>query len=321
MGDKPKRLLEQIQDKIRLKHYSYRTEQAYISWTKRFILYHKKRHPNTMGIREIENFLTHLATDLRVSSSTQNQAFAALLFLYRDVLNKELNEPINAVRAKTPRRLPTVLTWHEACAVINEITGCYRIMVELLYGSGLRLMECVRLRVKDVDFELNEILVRNGKGMKDRVTLLPQKVRGSLDSHLQWVRTLHEQDLSRGFGRVDLPGALKRKYPDADREWIWQYVFPSRTLSCDPRTGEVRRHHLNESSLQKAVKAAGRKVEISKRVNCHCLRHSFATFLLQKGYDIRTVQELLGHKDVATTMIYTHVLNRGGRGVRGPLDD
>ena len=320
MKKRPKKLLDQVRDAIRLKHYSIRTEEAYVTWIKRYILFHNKRHPLEMGIPEIEAFLTHLAVDQKVAASTQNQAFSALLFLYREVLKKDLDGPIDAMRAKRPKRLPTVLTKEETLNVIGQLSGTHRLMANLLYGSGLRLMECLRLRVKDVDFAQRLIVVRDGKGMEDRVTMLPDSLVTPLQEHLQLVKRLHDEDLARGYGSVYLPFALERKYPNADQEWIWQYVFPSNRLSKDPRSGVVRRHHVSESGLQKAVKKAARLAGINKRVTCHTFRHSFATHLLEDGYDIRTVQELLGHKDVKTTMIYTHVLNRGPLAVRSPLD-
>ena len=314
-----KGLLEQVRDIIRIKHYSIRTENAYIDWIKRFISFHK-RHPKHMGAQEIEEFLSHLATELNVSSSTQNQAFNAILFLYRNVLKIELNERIDALRAKKPRRVPTVLTKAEAMEVINMMTGTHKLMLGLLYGSGLRLMECIRLRVKDIDFGKNEIIIRDAKGMQGRVTVLPGKVKSSLKNHLKRVKQLYENDLAKGYGRVYLPFALERKYPHANREWSWQYVFPSKSLSKDPRSGKARRHHIHESSLNRAIKNVVKLAGINKPVSCHAFRHSFATHLLKDGYDIRTVQELLGHKDVSTTMIYTHVLNRGGKGIISPLD-
>jgi integron integrase len=320
MNKPPKRLLDQVREKIRLKHYSIRTEQAYISWIKRFILFHNKRHPNKMGKQEIEAFLSHLAKNLNVASSTQNQAFNALLFLYNQVLDKELGDKINAIRAKRPRRLPTVMTNEEAMKVINSLSGSNKLMVKLLYGSGLRLMECLRLRVKDIDFGMHQIMVRDGKGKIDRVTLLPESVKADLKEQLEQAKVVHENDISKGYGNVYLPYALSRKYPNADREWGWQYVFPSKSLSKDPRTGAIRRHHIHENSLQKAVRKAVKLARIPKPASCHTFRHSFATRLLEAGYDIRTVQELLGHKDVSTTMIYTHVLNKGGMGVKSPLD-
>jgi integron integrase len=320
MSKPPTRLLDQVREQIRLRHYSIRTEQAYVSWIKRYILFHDKKHPKDMDKAEIEAFLTYLAKDLNVSSSTQNQAFNALLFLYNQVLHKSLDDKINAIRAKKPRRLPTVMTNEEAMKVVKGLSGSNKLMAKLLYGSGLRLMECLRLRVKDIDFGMNQIMVRDGKGKIDRVTLLPESAKLKLIEHLERVKTVHENDLSQGYGKVYLPYALSRKYPNANRDWGWQYVFPSKSLSKDPRTGEIRRHHIHENSLQKAVKKAVRLARIIKPVSCHTFRHSFATHLLEDGYDIRTVQELLGHKDVSTTMIYTHVLKKGGKAVRSPID-
>jgi integron integrase len=320
MVERPKKLLDQVRDAIRLRHYSYRTEQTYVDWIHRFILFHNKRHPKEMGAPEIEAFLTHLAVEKRVAASTQNQALCALVFLYRHVLHQEIGLSIDAVRAKQPRYLPTVLSQHEALAVIGQLSGVYQIIAKLLYGSGLRLSEALRLRVKDIDFAQNQIVVRDGKGGNSRITLLPVSLIDPLKAHLQRVQRIHRQDLEEGLGSVYLPYALDRKYPNADRQWVWQYVFPSERISKDPRSGIIRRHHLDESGLQKAVKQAGYAAGIHKRVSCHTFRHSFATHLLQSHYDIRTVQELLGHKDVKTTMIYTHVLNKGGQGVRSPLD-
>jgi integron integrase len=320
MSKPPTRLLDLVREQIRLRHYSIRTEQAYVSWIKRYILFHDKKHPKDMDKAEIEAFLTYLAKDLNVSSSTQNQAFNALLFLYNQVLHKSLDDKINAIRAKKPRRLPTVMTNEEAMKVVKGLSGSNKLMAKLLYGSGLRLMECLRLRVKDIDFGMNQIMVRDGKGKIDRVTLLPESAKLKLIEHLERVKTVHENDLSQGYGKVYLPYALSRKYPNTNRDWGWQYVFPSKSLSKDPRTGEIRRHHIHENSLQKAVKKAVRLARIIKPVSCHTFRHSFATHLLEDGYDIRTVQELLGHKDVSTTMIYTHVLKKGGKAVRSPID-
>jgi integron integrase len=320
MEPRTKKLLDQVRDTLRLKHYSIRTENSYVDWIRRYILFHNKRHPREMGAPEVQAFLTHLAVKENVAASTQNQALSALLFLYREVLHKDLG-PIDALRAQKPKRLPTVLTKDEVRKVIGNLSGTHRLMASLLYGSGLRLMECLRLRVKDVDFARRAIIVRDGKGEQDRVTMLPESLIAPLQEHLQRVKRLHEEDLAKGYGSVYLPDALDRKYPNASREWIWQYVFPSDHLSTDPRSGVVRRHHLDESGLQKAVRAAARAAGINKRVTCHTFRHSFATHLLENGYDIRTVQELLGHKDVKTTMIYTHVLQRGGLAVRSPLDD
>lgn len=314
------RLLDQVREHIRVKHYSIRTEQAYLDWVKRFILFHGTRHPSEMGAAEVEAFLTHLAVSRNVSASTQNQALSAILFLYREVLGVELAWLDGVQRAKKPARLPVVLTTTEVHALLAQLEGTHWLMANLLYGAGLRLMECVRLRVKDVDFGMQQLLVRDGKGSKDRVTMLPAALVEPLKAHLERVRALHEHDLSAGVGDVYLPYALERKYPRAGREWGWQYVFPAKRRSTDPRSGKERRHHANEQALQRAVKQAVRASGMPKPASCHTFRHSFATHLLQSGYDIRTVQELLGHKDVSTTMIYTHVLNRGGKGVVSPLD-
>jgi integron integrase len=315
-----KKLLDRVRDVIRTRHYSIRTEQAYVGWIRRFILFHDKRHPKEMGADEIEEYLTYLAVERNVAASTQNQALSALLFLYQNVLKKDLDRSIDAVRAKKPKRLPTVLTKEEAQQVLAAMSGTYQLIAKLLYGSGLRLVECLRLRVKDVDFEQRQIIVRDGKGAKDRVTVLPDSLVEPLRKHLLRVKMIHRQDLEDGYGAVYLPNALERKYPNANKEWIWQYVFPSSSLSEDPRSGIVRRHHLHESTGQKAVRKAAKLTRIEKHVTPHVFRHSFATHLLEDGYDIRTVQELLGHKNVKTTMIYTHVLNRGGLAVRSPLD-
>jgi integron integrase len=316
---RPKKLLDQVRDAIRLKHYSIRTEQAYVGWIKRYIYFHGMRHPSEMGAPEVEAFLTYLAVKENVAASTQNQALSALLFLYREVLQQDLG-PVDALRAKRPKRLPTVLTKDETLRLIGCLSGTHQLMAKLIYGSGLRLMECLRLRVKDLEFDRRAIIVRDGKGAQDRVTVLPDSLIPLLKEHLQRVKALHEQDLAQGYGAVYLPDALARKYPNADREWGWQYVFPASSLSQDPRSGVTRRHHLHESSLQKAIKEAARLAGIVKPVGPHTLRHCFATHLLESHYDIRTVQELLGHKDVKTTMIYTHVLQRGGLAVRSPLD-
>lgn len=321
MSAEPPRLLDQVRAALRRKHYSLRTEEAYVGWIKRYILFHNKRHPQELGVPEVEAFLTDLATQQHVAASTQNQALSALLFLYAEVLQQPLGEPIKAARAQQPRRLPTVLTRAEAQGVLDALDGLHQLMAKLLYGSGLRLMECVRLRVKDVDFARRQICVRQGKGAKDRVTMLPNSMIMPLQEHLRRVKLSYEQDRQAGSAGVYLPDALERKYPDANQEWIWQYVFPSTALSVDPRSGVRRRHHVDPSGLQKAVRRAAQLAQIPRRVTCHTFRHSFATHLLEAGYDIRTVQELLGHSDVRTTMIYTHVLNRGGHGVRSPLDD
>lgn len=316
----PPKLLDQLRASLRLRHYSLRTEQQYLQWVRRFILFHGKRHPKTMGATEVEAFLTHLAVEGEVAASTQNQALSALLFLYREVLQQDLPWMSQVVRAKRPARLPVVLTEREVLAILERMSDVHGLMARLLYGSGMRIMECVRLRVKDVDFERLEILVRDGKGAKDRVTMLPQAVAPALLTHLQWRRRLYEDDLAANQAEVYLPDALARKYPNAASEWCWQYVFVAATHTLDPRSGAKRRHHLDEKLLQRAMKRALQASEISKPATPHTLRHSFATHLLQRGYDIRTVQELLGHADVSTTMIYTHVLNKGGRGVVSPLD-
>jgi integron integrase len=314
------RLLDQVREVIRVKHYSIRTEEAYVQWIKRFIFFHGKRHPREMGAGEIEAFLTDLAVQRKVAAATQNQALNALLFLYREVLHVELGE-FSAVRAKRPDRLPVVLTKAETAKLLAAMKpGTIGLMARLLYGTGMRLMECIRLRVKDLLFEENQIVVRDGKGSKDRVTMLPASVKVELEAHLERVKLLHQSDLAAGGGEVYLPYALARKYPQAPKEWGWQYVFPALSLSRDPRTGKVQRHHASETSLQRAVKEAVRLAGIVKPASCHSLRHSFATRLLESGYDIRTVQELLGHKDVATTQIYTHVMQKPGLGVRSPLD-
>jgi integron integrase len=316
----PKKLLDQVSEALRLKHYSIHTEESYLAWIKRYILFHHKRHPQDMGGPEIQAFLSHLALHENIASSTQNQALSALLFLYRDVLRLELDYPIDAIRAKKPRRLPTILTKEETTKVIRHLSGIHQLMAKLLYGSGLRLMECVRLRVQDLDFAQRQILVRNGKGAKDRVTMLPDSLIQPLQAHLHLVKLRHLDDLTEGYGSVYLPTPLDRKYPNANREWIWQYVFPAAKHATDPRTGLTHRHHIDPSGLQKAVRRAAQTTNLTKPVSCHTFRHCFATHLLEVGYDIRTVQELLGHKDVSTTMIYTHVLNRGGLAVRSPLD-
>jgi len=318
--DKP-RLLDRLRAALRARHYSLRTEEAYVAWVRRYVLFHGKRHPDEMGEAEINAFLTDLAVAKKVAASTQNQALSALLFLYRDVLGKSLESLGDVVRARRPERLPVVLSPAEVRAVLSRLDGVPRLVATLLYGSGLRLMEALRLRIKDLDFALNQILVRDGQGQKDRRTMLPASLVDSLRLHLADVKALHDADLKRGLGETWLPEALATKYPAASRQWAWQYVFPAPGLSRDPRTGRTGRHHLHETTVQKAVKEALRKAGIPKAASCHTFRHSFATHLLESGYDIRTIQELLGHRDVGTTMIYTHVLNQaGGRGVRSPLD-
>lgn len=314
------KLLHRLRAEIRLRHYSLRTEEAYVDWSRRFILFHKKRHPKEMGSGELRDFLSHLAVDRNVSASTQNQAKSALLFLYREVLKIELPWLDEVIAAKVVKRLPVVLTQVETRELLNAMSGTMGLAAALLYGTGMRLLECLRLRVKDVEFTRREVIVREGKGSKDRVTVLPENIILPLKAHLEKVKALHERDLAAGFGEVFLPHALALKYPNAPKAWGWQFVFPSPVRSIDPRSGTERRHHVYETSVQRAVREASRMTGIHKPVTPHVLRHSFATHLLQAGYDIRTVQELLGHQDLQTTMIYTHVLNRGGRGVKSPLD-
>jgi integron integrase len=314
------RLLQQVRDAIRRKHFSPRTEQSYVHWIKRFVFFNGKRHPAELGATEVTAFLNHLARDRKVAAATQNQALCALLFLYREVLGQPLAWLDNLDRAKRPARVPTVLTRSEMKAILEKLQSTRWIMAGLLYGAGLRLRECLKLRVKDVDFGYGQIVVRDGKGAKDRVTMLPAIVIEPLRPHLVRVRALHERDLAAGYGSVELPHALQVKYPRAACEWGWKFVFPSYKLSVDKRSGEIRRHHVYENYLIRAVKQAARAAGITKHVSCHTLRHSFATHLLEGGYDIRTVQELLGHQSVETTMIYTHVMNKGGRGVASPFD-
>ena len=316
----PGSLLDRVRDRVRVKHYSIRTEQAYCDWIRRFIVFHGKRHPSELGAMDVEAFLTALAVRSKVAASTQNQAKSALLFLYREVLGVELPWLDGMQKAKSPVHLPVVLTRSEVARVLARLEGVHRLIGSLLYGTGLRIMEAMRLRVKDIEFSRREILVRDGKGNKDRVTMLPVRLAAPLRAQIDHARELHRGDLADGFGEVWLPFALDRKYPGAAREWYWQYVFPAGARSIDPRDGVVRRHHLADQAFQRAMKNAVRGARIEKPATPHSLRHSFATHLLESGYDIRTVQELLGHSDVSTTMIYTHVLNRGGRGVVSPLD-
>ncbi|MHC4831603.1 MAG: integron integrase [Planctomycetota bacterium] len=320
VGPKGPRLLDRLRRRIRAKHYSRRTEQAYVQWARRYILFHGKRHPETLGKCEIEAFLTHLAVEGKVSASTQNQALSGLLFLYREVLKTTLPDLGGLIRAKRPKRLPVVLSRGEVRRILGEMHGTPLLVAELLYGTGARLLEALRLRVQDVDFACREIIIRSGKGGKDRRTILPDSLSPKLGEHLARVRPSHEEALRRGFGGVFLPNALERKYPNAATEWGWQYVFPAVRPTRDPRTNIMRRHHLSESTVQRAVREAVRCSQVAKRATCHTFRHSFATHLLEDGYDIRTIQDLLGHVDVSTTMIYTHVLNRGGRAVRSPVD-
>jgi|SRR5712692_2249777 len=315
-----RKLLDQVSDVARFRHLSLRTEEAYRNWIKRYIFYHGKRHPKELDAEHVRAFLTHLAVNEKVAASTQNQAFNALLFLYRQVLKMELPNIEGVERARHSRRLPVVFTKAEANAIIARMKDEHQLIAGLLYGAGLRIMAAVRLRVKDVDFARNEIVVRDGKGEQDRVTMLPRALKNPLARQIAAVRRAHEEDLRCGYGAVYLPYALERKYRNAAKDFIWQYLFPADKLSVDPRSGKTRRHHNSEQNVQRAVKTALRAAGVKKNGSCHAFRHSFATHLLEDGYDIRTVQELLGHKDVRTTMIYTHVLNRGGRGVRSPLD-
>jgi len=313
-------LMSQMHSALLSRHYSRRTEQAYCQWVKRFIRFHGIRHPADMAEPEINAFLTHLAVDGHVSASTQTQALSALLFLYRHVIGREVGELTDLVRARTSRRLPMVLTRDEVRTVLAELDGDRWLMASLMYGAGLRLMECLRLRVLDLEFTRGEIVVRDGKGGKDRVTMLPRTLTPALESQLAAARAIHRRDLADGWGRVELPGALARKYPNAPADWRWQWVFPQRRRWTNPQLGEQGRHHVHETIIQRAMKEAVSRAGIANHATCHTLRHSFATHLLEAGYDIRTIQELLGHRDVSTTMIYTHVLNRGGRGVRSPID-
>jgi integron integrase len=320
MGTEP-RLLDRVRESRRTKHYSIRTEQAYVDWIRRFILFHGKRHPQEMGKVEIEGFLTHLAVNRNVAASTQNQALSALLYLYREVLGRDLPWLDDVTRARRPSRLPVVLSADEVKALLQQLSGPKWLMASLLYGAGLRLLECLRLRIHDIDFGMRQILVRNGKGGKDRVTVLPDPVKDPLERQFNRVRIFHERDLADGYGEVYLPFALERKYPNAAKSFGWQYLFPAEHRSRDPRSNKIRRHHLGEKVLQRAVKQAVQDAGIVKSASCHSLRHSLATHLLERGQDIRTVQELLGHKDIRTTQIYTHVMRRGAKGVVSPLED
>ena len=319
-GRQKPRLFDRVRQIIQALHYSPRTEKTYIGWIKRFIFFHGKRHPIEMGEKEINEFLSFLAIKKNVTASTQNQALCAIVFLYRHVLNRDIGLLDGLIRAKRPGRLPVVLTKAEVRKIISHLSGIKKMIVMIMYGSGLRLMECLRLRIKDIDLLSNQIIIRDGKGNKDRITMLPEVENAPLKEHLRRVWKIHQLDLKDGFGRVYLPYALSRKYPNAPREWNWQYVFPASKRFRNPGTGEQGRHHIHETAIQKSVKKAIRDAGIVKHASCHTFRHSFATHLLEDGYDIRTVQELLGHKDVRTTMIYTHVLNRGVRGVLSPAD-
>lgn len=316
----PPKLLDKVRELLRLKHYSPKTEESYVNWIRRYVRFHNLKHPREMGTAEVEQFLSHLAVQEKVAASTQNQALSALLFLYREVLEIPLDERLRVVRAEKPELLPTVLSKEEISALLAQMSGMTGLMARLLYGSGLRLTECITLRVKDIDLNQHQILVRGGKGEKDRATLLPSSLLEPLREHLAWRKELHQADVARGHGYVALPFALERKYPNAPREYHWQFAFPSERLVYDAQTKHAYRWHTSPSTLQRAVRDAARAAKISKLVGPHTFRHSFATHLLENGYDIRTVQELLGHKDVRTTMIYTHVLNRGPKGVRSPLD-
>jgi integron integrase len=316
----PPKLLDQMRERLRLKHYSYRTEKQYIAWVRRFILFHAKRHPADMGAQEVEAFLSHLAVERQVAASTQSQALGALLFLYREVLQVQLPWMQNVVRAKKPQRVPVVLSRGEVKALLAELDGVYRLIGTLLYGSGLRLMEALRLRVKDVDFEGLQVIVRGGKGDKDRVTVLSEGLVPALRAHLEAVRERHEVALREGFGGVELPQGLAHKYRGAEREWAWQYVFPARLPSIDPRSGARRRHHILPDGVQRQVRNALRRAQIHRAASCHTLRHCFATHLLESGVNIRQVQTLLGHRDISTTQIYTHVMRKGSVAVRSPAD-
>ena len=318
---KPKKLLDQYRDHIRIKQYSPRTEKTYIHWVREYILYHNKRHPREMGMDEINQFITHLVVERKASASTQNQAISAIIFLYRNVLHIQLDEStLNFVRPKRGKRVPTVLSRDEARLIINAMSGPYKLMTQIMYGGGLRIMECLRLRIKDIDFDNHRIIVFDGKGSNDRSTMLPDSMVPQLRQHIEEVRRMHKKDIAEGFGSTHIPYGLGKKYPNAHKQWIWQYLFPASARYTDPETGITVRYHIHETALQKAIRAAVQQTKVEKRVTPHTFRHSFATHLLQNGYDIRTVQELLGHKDVKTTMIYTHVLQRGGLAVKSPLD-
>ncbi len=317
---KPPKLFDRLHEEFRRRHYSYETEKSYIHWIREFIRFHNMASPRDLGAEAVEAFLTHLAVHKHVAASTQNQAFSALIFLYREVYQVDTDWNLDAMRARTTRYVPTVLSREETLSILNQMNGVARLVAQILYGSGLRLREGLNLRVKDLDFAQHQIIVRDTKGRESRVTPLPDALTEPLAQHLKTVQRWHEMDLKLGYGAVMLPYALDRKYPNANRQWFWQFVFPAKSRCLDSRSGQIGRYHLHPSGVQKALKQAVSLARVQKRVSCHTFRHSFATHLLQDSYDIRTVQELLGHKDVKTTMIYTHVLNRGGRGVRSPLD-
>ena len=320
LRDRQPRLLDQLRETLSSRHHGRRTEQTYCQWVKRFIYFHNVRHPKDMAEPEVNAFLTHRAVKEKVSASTQNQALSALLFLDRHVLGREIGDLGEVIRARKPKRLPVVMTRDEVKAVLANLSGDKWLMASLMYGAGLRLMECLRMRVQDIDFSRNEILVRDGKGAKDRIAMLPESLKAPLQEHFKSVKAIHERDLADGWGRVLLPDALDRKYPKAPREWRWQWVFPRENRWKNSQTGEQGRHHVDESLVQKAVRQAVTAAGLTKRATCHTFRHSFATHLLESAYDIRTIQELLSHKNVSTTMIYTRVLNKGGQGVRSPMD-
>lgn len=322
-SSKDKKLLDEVRDYMRLKHYSIHTERTYCDWIKQFIFFHQMSSRDDLknGEQKIEAFLTHLAVKKKVAPATQNQAMNALVFLYKRVLKTPLTEEINAVRARRKTNIPVVMTRDEVREIMSVMDGVPQLIVKLLYGCGMRIMETIRLRVQDIDYQMKTVTVRSGKGAKDRITTFPEILAPLLQNHLAKVHVIHNQDISRGFGEVYLPYALERKYPNANKEWNWQYVFPSRNLSKDPMTGKIRRHHVDPSVVNKAIKTASKKIGLNKRITAHTFRHSFATHLLERGTDIRTIQALLGHKDVSTTMIYTHVLQQGGHGVVSPLDD
>ncbi len=315
------KLMTRLHDALKSRHYSLRTEQIYSNWVLRFIRYHKLRHPRNMAEPEINEFLSDLAIEKKVGSSAQNQALAAILFLYRHVLDREIGDLGNVIRARKSIRVPVVLSRFEVVQVFSNLYGRNKLLVELIYGTGMRLSECLKLRVKELDFNRNEITIRSGKGDKDRIVMLPRTLKSRLKQHLKAIRLLHREDLIQGWGAVELPGALDRKYPNAARDWKWQWVFPQKSRWIDRKTWKEGRHHVDATVIQRAIKLSVEKCDLTKHITCHTFRHSFATHLLEGGYDIRTVQSLLGHKDVKTTMIYTHVLNRGPAGVRSPMDD